>query len=35
VVELIGEHLADGGMCVLAAHQDVELAAPTHRIQLQ
>ena len=35
VIELIGEHLADGGMCVLAAHQDVELAAPTHRIQLQ
>ena len=35
VIELIREHLAKGGLCVLAAHQDVELAAPTHRIQLQ
>ena len=35
VIELIREHLANGGLCVLAAHQDVELAAPTHRIQLQ
>jgi len=33
VIELIGEHLADNGMCVLAAHQDVELAAPTHGLE--
>jgi heme exporter protein A len=35
VIELIREHLANRGLCVLAAHQDVELEAPTHRIQLQ
>jgi len=35
VLELIAEHLAKNGICVLAAHQDIELEAPTHRIQLQ
>jgi len=35
VIDLIREHLVNGGLCVLAAHQDVELEAPTHRIQLQ
>ena len=35
VIELIAEHLAKNGICVLAAHQDIALAAPMHRIQLQ
>jgi heme exporter protein A len=35
VLELIAEHLAKNGLCVVAAHQDVELEAPTHRIKLQ
>jgi heme exporter protein A len=35
VIELIAEHLAAGGVCVVAAHQDFELDAPMHRIQLQ
>ena len=35
VIELVQEHLADGGMCIMAAHQDVEISATMHRIQLQ
>ena len=35
VIELIAEHLAKNGLCVLAAHQDVELDVPVHRIRLQ
>ena len=35
VIELIDEHLQKNGICVVAAHHDVELAAPTHRIRLQ
>jgi len=35
VVELIAEHLTAGGLCVVASHQGIELAAPTHRITLQ
>jgi heme exporter protein A len=35
VVELIAEHLATGGLCVAASHQNIELAAPTNRITLQ
>ena len=34
VLELITEHLAKNGICVVAAHQDVEIEAPTQRIQL-
>lgn len=34
VVELIDEHLADGGLCVMAAHQDVDIDATKHRVQL-
>ena len=34
VIELVQEHLADGGMCIMAAHQDVEISATIHRIQL-
>ena len=35
VMELVEEHLADGGMCVMAAHQDVEINAPTTKVQIQ
>ena len=35
VIELVEEHLATGGMCIMAAHQDVEITATMHRIQLQ
>jgi heme exporter protein A len=35
VVELIGEHLAGGGLCVLASHQGIELGAPVRRVMLQ
>ena len=35
VIELITEHLAKNGICVVAAHQDLDLEAPVHRIQLQ
>ena len=34
VMELAGEHLAAGGLCVMAAHQDVEIDAPVKRIRL-
>ena len=35
VMDIVNEHLSTGGMCVMAAHQDVPLHAPTERIQLQ
>ncbi len=35
VVRLVREHLRRGGLCVMAAHQDVEIDATVHRIQLQ
>ena len=35
VIELITEHLARNGICVIAAHQDLDLESPVHRIQLQ
>ena len=35
VIELVEEHLAKGGMCVMAAHQDVELKAPITRVKIQ
>ncbi len=34
VVDMLTEHLSAGGMCVLAAHQDVNIDAPTERIRL-
>jgi len=34
VTQLVEEHLADGGLCVLAAHQDVEISATVKRINL-
>ena len=35
VEEIIAEHLSRGGMCVIAAHQDVNVAAPIERVLLQ
>jgi ABC-type transport system involved in cytochrome c biogenesis ATPase subunit len=35
VVELIAEHLANDGLCVMASHQGIELDAPVRRINLQ
>lgn len=35
VMELVEEHLAGGGMCVMAAHQDVEINAPMTRVKIQ
>ena len=34
VIELIGEHLAGNGLCVIAAHQEVRLDVPMQRIRL-
>ncbi len=35
VMELVEEHLTAGGLCVMAAHQDVEIDAPTTKIRIQ
>ncbi|MFQ6006563.1 MAG: ATP-binding cassette domain-containing protein [Woeseia sp.] len=35
VIELVSEHLARDGVCVMAAHQDVRIDRPVQRIQLQ
>jgi heme exporter protein A len=35
VIEVLQEHLRDGGMCVMATHQQVELGAAVQRIRLQ
>ena len=35
VMELVEEHLAEGGMCVMAAHQDVEINAPVTKVLIQ
>jgi len=34
VIELVGEHLRDGGLCVMASHRRFELDAPVQRITL-
>lgn len=34
VMDLTTEHLARGGMCVMAAHQDVEIDATVNRVRL-
>ncbi len=34
-VHLLGKHLGDGGMAIVAAHQDINLDVPTQKIQLQ
>ena len=33
--ELIAEHLQKGGSAIVAAHQDIDVDVPTHRIKLQ
>ncbi|MGI9220055.1 MAG: heme ABC exporter ATP-binding protein CcmA [Woeseiaceae bacterium] len=33
--EILREHLQKGGMAIVAAHQDIEIDAPTHRVRLQ
>ncbi|MGB5624700.1 MAG: cytochrome c biogenesis heme-transporting ATPase CcmA [Woeseiaceae bacterium] len=35
VMELVEEHLGTGGMCVMAAHQDVDINAPVTKIRMQ
>ena len=35
VAEIVAQHLASGGMCVMAAHQDVAIDAPTQRLVLE
>lgn len=34
VMELVEEHLARGGLCAMAAHQDVSIKAPVVRVEL-
>jgi len=34
VMDLTQEHLERGGMCVMAAHQDIEIASPIVRVRL-
>jgi ABC-type transport system involved in cytochrome c biogenesis ATPase subunit len=34
VTELVGEHLANDGMVIMAAHQDANIDAPTQTIRL-
>ncbi|MDH4046531.1 MAG: cytochrome c biogenesis heme-transporting ATPase CcmA [Gammaproteobacteria bacterium] len=35
VLELVREHLRDGGLCVVASHQSFDIGAPTRRVTLQ
>ena len=35
VMKLVSEHLGRGGMCIMAAHQDVEVDATVHKVVLQ
>jgi len=35
VMQLVKEHLDRGGLCVMAAHQDVEIDAPVTKVVLQ
>jgi len=35
VMRLVEEHLAAGGLCVMAAHQDIDVDAPVTTIRLQ
>ena len=34
-IRLLGKHLSDGGMAIVAAHQDIDLDVPTQKILLQ
>jgi heme exporter protein A len=35
VLELVTEHVQAGGMCIIAAHQDVVIDAPTQTVRIQ
>ena len=35
VMRLVKEHVSQGGLCVMAAHQDVEIDAPLRRVVLK
>lgn len=35
VVELLAEHLRDGGLCIMATHQRFELDVTVHRVRLE
>ncbi|MGA8206243.1 MAG: cytochrome c biogenesis heme-transporting ATPase CcmA [Woeseiaceae bacterium] len=35
VAELVQEHLVRGGMCIMAAHQEVQIDATVHKVLLQ
>ncbi len=35
VLKMVAEHLAARGLCIMAAHHDIELAAPVQRVVLQ
>jgi heme exporter protein A len=35
VMKLVSEHLSRDGMCIMAAHQDVEVDATVHKVVLQ
>ncbi len=35
VMSLVTEHLSNGGMCIMAAHQDVDVDATVHKVVLQ
>jgi heme exporter protein A len=35
VMELVEEHCSKDGMCVMAAHQDVDINVPTTRVKIQ
>lgn len=35
VMQLVGDHLANGGMCIMAAHQDIEIDGTVKRVELQ
>ena len=34
VMDLVSEHLGHGGMCIMAAHQDIEVTGTVRRVQL-
>lgn len=34
IMDIVGEQLAAGGLCVMTAHQDVDIDAPTTRVTL-
>ncbi len=35
VMSIVSEHLSSGGMCIMAAHQDVDVDATVHKVVLQ